>query len=66
MIAFEVETKVLDTEIIPQHTITDLNSGITFIVLSSQENPLRWKEINREDLKQDILYKLYDAISMSV
>ena len=41
MIAYDVATKVLDTEIFPQHTIADLISGITFIVLSSQEKPLR-------------------------
>ena len=27
-------------------TIADLNSSITFLVLFSQEKPLRWKEIN--------------------
>ena len=37
---------VLDTKIFPQHTIADLNSGITFIVLFSQEKHLRWKERN--------------------
>ena len=36
----DVETKVLDTEIFPQHTTADLNSGITLIVLFSQEKPL--------------------------
>ena len=41
MIIYEVATKVLDTEIFPQHTTADLNSGITFIVLFSQEKPLR-------------------------
>ena len=41
MIVFELETKVLDTEIFPQHTVTDLNSGITIIVSFSQEKPLR-------------------------
>ena len=38
MIVFYVATKVLDTEKFPQHTNADLNSGITFIVLFSQEN----------------------------
>ena len=38
--------KVLDTEIFPQHTIVDLNSFNTFIVLFSQEKPLRGKEID--------------------
>ena len=37
MIVFEVEAKVLDTEIFSQQTITDRNSGITIIVLFSQE-----------------------------
>ena len=41
IIIYNVATKVLDTELFPQHTIADLNSGITFIVLSSQEKPLR-------------------------
>ena len=41
MIAFEVETKVLDTEIFPQYAIADLNSSITIIVLFSQEKPSR-------------------------
>ena len=45
-IVYDIATKVLDTEIFPQHTIAALNSGITFIVSSSQEKPLRWKEIN--------------------
>ena len=40
MTTFEVKTKILDTEIFPQHTIADLNTGITFIVLFSQEKPL--------------------------
>ena len=40
MIVFDAESKVLDTNIFPQHTIADLNSGITFTVLFSQENPL--------------------------
>ena len=42
------EDKVLNKELFPQHTIPDLNCGITFIfiVLFSQEKSLRWKEIN--------------------
>ena len=39
MIVYDVATKVLDTDLFPQHTITDMNSGITFIVLFSQEKP---------------------------
>ena len=39
-------TKVIDTEIFPQRNIAGLISGITFIVLFSQEKPLWWKEIN--------------------
>ena len=45
MIVFDPESKVLDTNIFPQHTIADLNSGITFTVLFSQENPLSWNEM---------------------
>ena len=41
MIVFDAETKILDTEIFPQHTIVDLTSDITFIALFSQEKPLR-------------------------
>ena len=33
-------------QIMPQNIIADLNFGITFIVLFSQEKSLRWKEIN--------------------
>ena len=36
MIIYDVATKVLDIELFPQHTIADLNSGITFIVYFSQ------------------------------
>ena len=39
MTVFDAETKVLDTEIFPQHNIADLNYGITF--LFSPEKPLR-------------------------
>ena len=46
MILYNVETKVLDTQIFPQSNIAGLASGITFIVLFSQEKPLQWKEIN--------------------
>ena len=45
MIVFDAEPKVLDTEIFLQHTIANLNSGITF-VLFSQEKLLQCKEIN--------------------
>ena len=45
MIAYDVATKLLDTESFPQHIIADMSSGITF-VLFSQEKTLRWKEIN--------------------
>ena len=41
MIVYDVATKVLGTEFIPQHSIADLNSGITLIVLFSQEKPLQ-------------------------
>ena len=46
MIVYDIATKVLDRESFPQHAIADLSSGITFIVLFSQEKPLWWKEIN--------------------
>ena len=45
MIVHDVATKVLGAVEFPQHNIADLNSGITFIVLLTQEKPLRWKEI---------------------
>ena len=40
MNAIDTDIKVLDTEIFLQHTIANLDSGITF-VLFSQEKPLR-------------------------
>ena len=46
MIVYDVATKVLDTKSFPQYNIAGLYSGITFIVLFSQEKSLRWKEIN--------------------
>ena len=46
MIVYDVVTKVLDTEIFPQGNIAGLISGVTFIILFSQEKPLRGKEIN--------------------
>ena len=46
MIAYDVATKVLDTKIFHPHTITDLISDITFIVLFSQKKPLPWKNID--------------------
>ena len=39
-IVYEVARKVLDTEVFPQHNIAGLISGITFVVLFSQEKPL--------------------------
>ena len=39
MIVYDMATKILVTEMFPQHTIADLISGITFIVLLSQEMP---------------------------
>ena len=41
MIVYDLATKALYTELFPQHTIADLNSGITFIILFSQEKPLQ-------------------------
>ena len=46
MIVYDVAIKVLDTEIFLQPSIAGLISGITFIVLFSQEKPLRSKKIN--------------------
>ena len=46
MIVYDVMAKALDTESFPQQNIADLISGMTFVVLLSQETPLRWKEIN--------------------
>ena len=46
MIAYDVVTKFLDTKLFLQHTIVDLNSDTPFIVLFSQEKPLRLKKIN--------------------
>ena len=46
MIVHDVVTKALDTEIFSQHSIVDLISGITFIVLFSHEKHIRWKERN--------------------
>ena len=52
MIAYAVATKVFDTESFPLHNITDLSSGITSIVLFSQEHPLWWNEINKHTNSQ--------------
>ena len=47
MIVYDVKTKVLDTEIFPQHTIANLNLWhYIYCFFFSQEKPLRWKEIN--------------------
>ena len=46
MIVCDVATKVLGTELFPQHSIADLISVIAFIFLFSQEKPSPWKEIN--------------------
>ena len=46
IIFFDEKTKVLDTEIFWQYIITDLNSGITFIVLFSQEKSFQSMNIN--------------------
>ena len=40
MIVYDVVTNVFGTELLIQHNIGDLISGITFIVLFSQEKPL--------------------------
>ena len=41
MAVYDVAAKVLDAELFNQYNIANLNSGITFIVLFSQEQPLR-------------------------
>ena len=41
MTVYDVATMVLGTELFPQLKITDLNSGITVIVMSSPEELLR-------------------------
>ena len=46
MTVYDVATKVLGTEEFLQHNMAELNSGTAFIVLFSQEKPLRWKGIN--------------------
>ena len=46
MIVYDVAMKVLDTESFLQHNISELISGSTFIVLFSQDQPLRLKETN--------------------
>ena len=46
MIVYDMVMNVLDTKWFPQHNIAGLISGITFVVLFSQEKPLRWKKIN--------------------
>ena len=55
MIVYDVATKVLDTESFPLHNMADLSSGITSIVSFSQEQPLRWKEINTH--RQPVKYQ---------
>ena len=41
MIVYDVATNVFGTGEFPHHNIADLDSGITFIVLFSQEKPFR-------------------------
>ena len=53
MIFYDMATKVLDTESFPQHIIAGLMSGIIFILLFSQEKPLRLKEINTHTQTHD-------------
>ena len=47
MIAYDVATKLLDTESFPKHNIAGLISGITFIVLFSTM-PLSWKKTHTQ------------------
>ena len=44
MIVFDAESKVLDTNIFPQHTIADLNSGIYCFVQSGESFKLKRNE----------------------
>ena len=46
MLVYDMATKVFGIELFPHHNIADLNSSITFIILLSQEKPLRRKKIN--------------------
>ena len=57
--------KVLDKESLPQHNIAGLISGITFIVLFSQEKPLRWKEINTHTHTEAVLPKVINKFIQS-
>ena len=41
IVVYDLASKVLDTEVIPQHNIAGLISSITLLVLFSQEKPLR-------------------------
>ena len=41
MIVYDVATKVLDTELFPQHTIADVNSGIYCFVQSGEAFTLK-------------------------
>lgn len=58
----DVATKVLDTELFSQHTIANMNSGITFIFLLSQEKRLRWKEVNNLHVISIWFYDFYIPI----
>ena len=63
---FDAETEVFDKEIFPQHTIAELNSGIRFIVLFSQEKPLPRKEINTHTYTQKIIIIITIIINNAV
>ena len=41
MIVYDMATKILGTELSPQHNIADLSSSITVIVFFNQQKPLR-------------------------
>ena len=53
MIVYDVATKVSETDIFPQHNITDLISGITFIVLL-QSGEASTVEGNKHTHTQDV------------
>ena len=46
-------TKVLDTEIFPQHTITEMISGITYVVQSAEAFTLKGNKHTDTDTDTD-------------
>ena len=54
MIAYDVATKVLHTEVFYQHNITGLISGILFVLFS--QKPLGWKQITNTQIQHTTLF----------